>query len=156
MTPIDTTRDDFVVSLEEYATVPKVVEERIYGWLDVERVKPKCEDAGFAFTFCVKVFYFELFLFGDGVEAWVGIEEVGDKGKIEFGVSSNERCWGEELATIESVGVLKDLLGTLKKIAGLEGAAAANVWGKLIEEHRVVIAFLNIGREIRDSGNQVS
>ena len=129
MAPIDASRDDFIVSLEEYAAVPKVIEEGVNGWLDIERVKPKREDTGFAFTLCVKVFYLELLLFSDGVEAWVGIEEVGDKGKVEFRVPSYKRCWGEKFATIESVGVLEDLFSTLKEIAGLEGAAAAYVWG---------------------------
>lgn len=129
MAPINTTRNDFVVSLEKYATVSKVIEEGMNGWLDVEGIEPKREDTGFSFTFCVKIFHFELFLFGDGVEPWMGVEQVGDKRKIKFGVPGYERCWGKKLATIEFVGVLKDLLGTLKEIAGLEGAAAANVWG---------------------------
>ena len=129
MAPIDTTRDDFIVSLEKYAAVTKVIKEGIDRWLDIERVEPKREDTGFAFAFGVKVFHFELLLFGDGVEAWVGIEEVGDKGEVEFGIPGYERCWGEKFATIKSVGVLEDLLGTLKEIAGLEWAAAAHVWG---------------------------
>lgn len=93
MSPINASRDDFVVSLEEYAAVPKVIEERVDGWLDIERIKPKREDTGFAFTLCVKVFNYELLLFGDGVQARVGIEEVGNKGKVEFGVSGYERSW---------------------------------------------------------------
>lgn len=128
MAPIDTSRNDFVVSLEKYAAVPKVVEEGINGWLDVEGVKPKRKDTCFAFAFCIKVFHFKLLFFCDRVEAWVGVEQIGDEGKVELRISSYERRWGKKFATIEPVGVLKNLLGTLKEITGLEGAAAADIW----------------------------
>ena len=129
MAPINTAGDDFVVSLEKYAAIPKIIEEGVNSWLDVEGIEPKRKDTRFAFTFCVKIFHFKLFLFGDWIEAWVGIEKIGDEGKVKLRVSSYERRWGEEFATVESVGVLKNLLGTLKEVAGLEGAAAADVWG---------------------------
>lgn len=74
MAPINATRDDFVVSLKEYATVTKVVEEGVNGWLDIERIQPERENTGFAFTLRVEIFHFELLLFGDGIEAWVSIK----------------------------------------------------------------------------------
>lgn len=133
MAPINTTRDNFIVSLKEYATVPKVIEERIDRWLNIEGIKPKRKDTSFAFTFRIKIFHFKFLFFSDRIETWVGIEKIGDEGKIEFRVSSYERRWGEKLATIKSVGVLKNLLGSLEEVAGLEGAAAANVWSQLIK-----------------------
>ena len=74
MAPINTTRDNFIVSLKEYAAVTKIIEERIDCWLNIERIKPKSKDTSFAFTFCIKIFHFKFLFFGDRIEAWVGIE----------------------------------------------------------------------------------
>ena len=82
MTPVYAAGDDFVVGLQEDGTVAEVVEERVDRGLDIEGVEPKGEDAGFAFAFRVEVFDLGLFFFGDGVEARVGIEEVGDEGQV--------------------------------------------------------------------------
>ena len=49
----------------------------------------------------------------------MGIEEVCDEGEIEFGVTGNEGCGGEELSAIETVGILKYLLCALEKISCL-------------------------------------
>lgn len=133
MAPIDTTRDNFIVSLEEYAAVTKVIEERIDGRLNIKGIKPKRKDASFAFTFCIKIFHFKFLFFRDRIEAWVSIEQIGDEGKVEFRVSSYERRWGEKFATIKSVGILKNLFGSLEEVAGLEGAAAANVRSQLVQ-----------------------
>ena len=133
MAPINATRDNFIVSLKEYAAVTKIIEERIDSWLNIEGIKPKRKDTSFAFTFRVKIFYFEFLFFRDRIEAWVGVEEIGDEGKVELRISGYERRWREEFTTIKSVSVLKNLLGALEEVAGLEGAAAANVWSQLVE-----------------------
>lgn len=149
--PVDGAGDDFIVGLEKDGAVREVVEERVDSRLDVEGIEPKGEDAGFAFAFGVKVFDLGFLLVGDGVEAWVGVEEVGDKGEVEFGVAGNEGGRGEKLATGELVGVLKDFFGALVEIAGLERGAGAEVRGELGEEDGVVVAFFDVGGEICDS-----
>ena len=39
------------------------------------------------------------------------------------------------------------------EIASLKGRAAASVWGELVEENCVIVAFFNVGREVGDSDN---
>lgn len=120
MTPVDSAGDDFIVGLQEDGAVAEVVEEGVDGWLDVERVEPEGEDAGFAFAFSVEVFDLLFFFFGDGIETGVGVEEVGDEGEVEFGVTGYEGGGREEFAAFEFVGVLENLFSALKEIAGLE------------------------------------
>ena len=67
MPPVHATFDDFVVSLEEDAAVAKVVEEGIHGWLDIEGIKPKGENACFPLAFCIEVFDDKFLFFGDRV-----------------------------------------------------------------------------------------
>ena len=74
MAPVNATRDNFIVSLKEYAAVTKVIEERIDGRLNIEGIKPKRKDTSFAFTFCIKIFYFKFLFFSDRIKAWVGVE----------------------------------------------------------------------------------
>lgn len=80
--PVDGAGEDFVVGLQEDTAVAEVVEEGIHSGADVEGVEPEGENASFAFAFGVEVFDFEFFFFSDGVEAWVGVEEVGDEGEV--------------------------------------------------------------------------
>lgn len=119
MTPIDASFDDFIVRLEENGTVAEVVKQGIHGWLDIQRIKPKSKDTGFTLAFGVKIFDLLFLFLGDGIKSWMGIEEVGDKGKVEFWVTGYEGGWRKEFAAVESVGVLKDLFGSLEEIAGL-------------------------------------
>ena len=94
MAPVDAARDDFVVGLQEDGAVAEVVKEGVHGWLDVEGVEPEGEDSGFPLAFGVEVFYFEFFFFGDGVEAGVSVEEVGNEGKIQLWIAGDKRGWG--------------------------------------------------------------
>lgn len=89
MLPVDAAGDDFVVGLEEDIAVAEVVEQRVNGRFDVEGVEPKGKDTGLAFAFGVEVLDFEFFFFGDGVEAGVCVEEVGDEGEVEFRVAGD-------------------------------------------------------------------
>ena len=59
----------------------------------------------------------------------MGVEEIGDKGEVEFGVTGDERAGGEEFAAVEFIGVLEDFFGTLVEITSLERGAAAHVRG---------------------------
>ncbi|KAL8962759.1 MAG: hypothetical protein Q9193_000878, partial [Seirophora villosa] len=149
--PVDAASYNFVVRLQEDGAVSEVVEERVDCGLDVERVEPECEDARFAFSLGVEIFDLGFFLLGDGVEAWVGVEEVGYKGEVEFGVAGHEGGRREEFAAREFIGVLKDLFGALVEVAGLEGRAGALVRGQLVQEDGVVVAFFDVGGEICDS-----
>ena len=69
-----------------------------------------------------------LLFFCNRVEAWVGIEKIGYKGKIEFGIASDERRRRKELPAIDFVGIIEDLLCSLEEIARLKWRAAADVW----------------------------
>ena len=92
MPPVDASRNYLVVSLQEDGAVCEIIEKRDDRGLDVERVKPKGEDAGFALSFRVEVIDLCFFLFGNGIKAWVSIEEVGYEGEIQFGVAGDQRC----------------------------------------------------------------
>lgn len=149
--PIDRAGDNFVVGLEEDGAVGEIVEEGVDCRLDVEGVEPEGEDACFALAFCVEVFDLGFFFVGDGVEAGMSVEEVGDEGEVEFRVAGDEGLGGEEFAAGELVGVLEDLFGALEEVAVLERGAGAEVRGELVEEDGVIVAFFNVGGEIRDS-----
>jgi len=146
--PVDAAGYDFVVSLQEDATVAEVVKEGVHRRADVEGVEPEGEYASFALAFGVEVFNLEFFFFGDGVEAWVVVEEVGHEGEVEFGVTGYERSGRQEFAAVKFIGILEDLFGSLVEIARLKGRPAADIGGQLIEEDSVVVALLNIGGEI--------
>ena len=156
--PVDATGDHFVVGLEQDGAVFEVVEEADDCRLDIERVEPECEDAGFALAFGVEVVDFLLFFLGDGVQAWMVVEEVGDEGEVELGVAGDEGGGCQEFATgwVEAVGVLEDLLGALVEVGGLEGAAGADVGCELIEEDGVVFAIFYVVGEVLDSACCVS
>ena len=131
MAPVDAPFDHLVVGLEEDGPVAEVVEEGVDGGLDIEAVEPKGEDAGFAFAFGIKVFDLGFFFFGDGIEAGVRVEEVGDEGEVEFRVAGDEGGGGEEFAAGELIGVGKDLFRALEEVGGLERGAGACIWGEL-------------------------
>ena len=154
--PVDAAGDDFIVGLQQDRAIAEIIEERVDGRLHVEGVEPEGKDAGFALAFGVEIFDFELLFFGDGVEAGVGVEKVGDEGEVEFRVAGDEGGWGEEFAAVEFVGVLENLFGALVEVAGLKGAAGAEVGGELSEEDGVVVAFFDVGGEVGDSGRMIS
>lgn len=148
MSPVDAAGHDFVVGLEENITVAEVVEERVDGRFDVEGVEPEGEDTGFALAFGVEVFDFELFFLGDGIEAWVGVEEVGDESEVEFRVAGDQGGRGKEFAAVEPFCVLENLLGSLQEVAGLERSSATGIGRQLAEEDRVVLAIFDICGEV--------
>ena len=148
MSPVHAAFDYFVVGLHEDGAVAQVVEEGVHGWLHVEGVEPEGEDAGFALTFRVEVVDLGFFLFGDGIEAGVRVEEVGDEGEVKFWVTGYEGGGGEEFAAGEAVGVLKDELGALEEVVSLEGRAGAGFWSELVEEDGVVVAFFDVGGKV--------
>lgn len=81
----------------------------------------------------------------------MSIEQIGDEGKVEFGISSYEGGRGQKLAAIEGIGILKHLFGALQKVSLLEGSAGANIRSKLVEEYGIVFAILYITREVGDT-----
>lgn len=137
--------------MEKDCAVAEIVEERNNGRLDVQTVEPKGEDTSLSLALGVKVVNVSLLFLGNGVETWVSVEEVGNKGKVELGVSGNKRCGGEELATFEFVGIVEDLLGSLKEILGLKRTTRADVRLELVEEDGVVFAIFDVGREVLDT-----
>lgn len=116
--------------------------------MDVEGVEPESEDTGFTLALSIKVLNLRLLFLGDRLKAGVGVEEVGDEGEIELGVAGNERFGSEELAALEFVGVVKDLLGALEEVAGLEGSAGADVGGELVEEDGIVFGVGDVLAEV--------
>ena len=106
MAPVYAAREDFVVGLEEDAAIAEIVEEGVYGWLDVQGVEPEGENTSFTLAFRVEVFDLEFLLFGNRVKAGVGVEKVSNEGEVEFGVSGYKRSWGKELAAVQAVSIL--------------------------------------------------
>lgn len=123
--PVDAAGDDFVVGLQQYRAILEVIKEGYDGWLDIEAVEPESEYPSFTLALRVEVFDFGFLFFRDGVQAGVVIEEIGDKGEVEFRIPCYKRGGCEELAArwVEAVGILQDLLGSLVKVRSLEWAA---------------------------------
>lgn len=40
-------------------------------------------------------------------QCWIFVEQIGHKGKVEFGVSTDDVSWGDKLSTAEPVGLLQ-------------------------------------------------
>ncbi len=144
MAPVYAAWNHFVVGLEENVAIVEIVEEGVNSRLDVQRVEPKGENTSLTLAFRIEVFDLEFLFFGNRVEAGVSVEKISNKGEVEFGVSGYEGRWRKELAAVQSVGVLEDLFGTLEKVSGLEGAAAAEIWSQLIKENGIIVAFFNV------------
>ena len=132
MAPIYAAGDHFVVGLEEDASIAEIVEKGVNGRLDVQRVEPKGENTSFTLAFRIEIFDLKFLFFGNRVEARVSVEKISNEGEVEFGVSSYKRRRRKKFAAVESVSILEDLFGTLEKISGLEGAAAAEIWSQLV------------------------
>lgn len=77
------------------------------------------------------------------------VEEIRDKGEVEFRVAGDEGGGGEEFAAVELVGVVEDLFGALQEVAGLERGAGADFGLELVEEDGVVFAVFDVVREVR-------
>lgn len=92
MPPVDASRNDLVVGLKKDGAVSEIVEQRDDRGLDVERVKPKGEDAGFTLSFGIEIVHLSFLLFGDRIEAGMSVEEISYEGEIEFGVAGDQRC----------------------------------------------------------------
>lgn len=144
MSPIYAPGHHFVVGLKENIAIAEIVEEGVDGRLDVQRVEPKGENTSFTLAFRIEVFDLEFLFFGNGVEARVSVEKISNEGEVEFGISGYKGGWRKELAAVQSVSILENLFGTLEKISGLEGAAAADIWSQLVEENSVIVAFFDV------------
>jgi len=72
----------------------------------------------------------------------VSVEQVGNEGEVELGVSCNERLRGKIFAAVEFFGVLK--FSTRKEIILAERGLGAKIWGQLVEENGVVLTVLDI------------
>lgn len=89
----------------------EILEEIINPRINIQRIQPKRENPRFPFSLCIKVFNHGTFILFEGFKTRPSVEQVGDKGEVEFGVSGDEGRWGEVLATTDRVGVGKDLDG---------------------------------------------
>lgn len=152
MAPLYRARNDLVIGLEQNGTVTEVVEKGDDSGLDVQTVEPEGENTSLTLTFSIKVFNIGLFFFGNGIKTGVGVEQVGDKGKVELGVTSDEGFGGQEFATVELVGIVEDLFGALHEVAGLKRRTRANVGLELVEEDCIVFAILDVAGKV---GNTV-
>ena len=144
MAPVYAAGNHFVVGLEKNITIVEIVEEGVNGWLDVQRVEPKGENTSLTLAFRIEVFDLEFLFFGNRVEARVSVEKISNEGEVEFGISGYKRRGRKELAAVQSVSILENLFGTLEKVSGLEGVAAAEIWSQLVEENSVIVAFFDV------------
>ena len=129
--------------------VPQVVEEGLHVGLHVQTVEPQREDAGFPLALGVKVLHLELLLFGDRIKCGVGVEQVGDEGKVELGVSGDERRGSQELSAAKAVGVVKHGLGPLEKILDLQRTPVDPVFrSNLRKKNGIVLSVFDVGREV--------
>ena len=158
MAPVHAAGDDFVVGLEKDGAIFQIIEEGNDSRLNIKGIEPEREDTGFTLAFRIEVFDFGLFFFGDGVEAWVVVEEVRHESKVELGVAGYQGRWCQEFAAgrVEAVGVLEDLFGALEEVLGLQWAARAYIGCELVEEDCVVLAVLDVIREVLDSSRYIS
>ncbi len=79
VSPVYAARNDLVVCLQNDCAVLEVLVERLYNRFDVKRVEPQSKDTSLTLSCSVKVVNLGLLLLGDGVEAGVCVEQVGDE-----------------------------------------------------------------------------
>jgi hypothetical protein len=124
-TPDDTAGNDLVEPLQEDTTVFEVFEQVVNTRIDIQTVQPEGEYSGFSFTLGVKVLDLGRRNVLERFETRVGVEEMSDKGQVQFGVSRDERVGSQESSTVDLIGVLQDLFGTLVQVRGLQGRSRA-------------------------------
>jgi len=112
--PINGSWVNLVHDLQDDQTVTQVSEQVVHEGIDAERVHPQGKGTRLAGSLGSKEPFLELglFGFGEGLEAGVGVEQVGDEGQVELGVAGNNVAGLEELAAAELVSVLEHPLFT--------------------------------------------
>lgn len=150
VTPVHASGDDFLIRLQEDGAISEIIEEGIDGRPNVEGIEPQGEDTRFTLSLGIKIFDFELFFFGNGIQAWVRVEQIRDKGQVELRIAGHEGRRSQKFATPKLVGMLKHLLGLLDEIPCLQRCLTADIGGELVEEYCVVIAILDVRGEIRN------
>ena len=151
--PVDGSGGNLVKDAEEDKTVLEIVKEVCDKGLNSERVDPEGKGTGLARTLRGKEPLLKRgeFLVGEGLETGVLVEEIGNKGEVELGVSLDDVTCGDELAAVELGGILEDGLGTLCGVVDLEGCARALAWGELVEEDGVALRVLDISGKVGDT-----
>jgi hypothetical protein len=98
----------------------EILEQVVDSRINTERIEPKGEDSSFTLSLGIKVLYStEILSRFKRFEAWPRIEQIGDKGKVQTGIPSNERLRGQIFATSNPVSVLENLFRALQTIWGL-------------------------------------
>jgi hypothetical protein len=124
------------------ATYLEVLEKVVNTGLNVERVEPKSEHPRLAFSLGIEVVDRGRRLgFLERRQARPGVEQVSDKGEVEFRVTRDKRVCGKEPSAAYLVRVLQDLFGALVQIARLERGAGALVRLELVEKDGIVLAI---------------
>lgn len=156
--PVDRAGRDLVEDAEEDETVLEVVEEVGDEGLNAEGVDPEGKGAGLTGTLRGKEPLLERreLLLGEGLKTGVLVEEVGNEGEVELGVTLDDIAGSDELAALKLGGVLEDGLSALGGVVDGEGSTRALVGGKLVEEDGVVLRVLDVTREVGDAAGVTS
>lgn len=81
----------------------------------------------------------------------MGIKQVGDKGQVQLGVTSDERLGREILAAVELLGVLENLLGAREEVVLAKRGPGAEIGSQLVEQDGVVLSILDICTKVVDT-----
>lgn len=133
----------------------KVSEQIVHGRLDVKRVEPQSEHARLALSFSIKVLdaLCDNRRFLERLQAWVGVEQVGDKGQVQARVTRYERRWCEVLSASDTFCVVQNLLSATGEVCRLERSARALIRLELVQEYGVVFSILDVLAEVLDTAS---
>jgi hypothetical protein len=144
---------DVVDHLKENKSVLDAVIDVHDKWFNTVGVHPDAELAlktsalGFEEGFIES----SLFSFGEFFKAWAGVEDVGNEGKVEFGVALADFAWSNEFAALNLVSFHEHSLCTVHGIGFLHWSKGAAFWGNLVENDGVGFRVGDIFAEVLDS-----
>ena len=126
----------------------EILKQIIHARLHIQRIQPERKHACFSFALCIEIFYGRRLRLFQWRESWPGIEQIRDKGQIQFWISRHQRTRCKETSTSYSVGALQDLFGALVQILRLQGCARAFVRFELVQEDSVIFAIRDVARKV--------
>lgn len=84
-------------------------------------------------------------------QAGVGVEQVGDKGQVQFGVALHNRTSSDVFAAAQLFSVHEHGLGTFVEVTDLQTSAVAEVGLELVQQHSVAFRVLDVARKVVDA-----
>jgi hypothetical protein len=145
--PVDDTGLDLIEQLQEDETITEIFVQGVDIRGNTERVHPVSE--GLLLAGLLN----NLDNLLNGLKSREVVEQVGDEGQVELGVTSNDVGGTDELAAVHLVSLLKHLLSALAgvRLAQSSGINTQVLGGDLLEEDGVGLRVLDVTTEVVDA-----